>query len=50
MKKVLGNHKFVLTSFGIDASDDEIDLLYINWIPKLKKSINTDVMPVQQIL
>ena len=27
--KVLDNHKYVLTSFGIDPNEDELDLPYI---------------------
>ena len=33
--EVLDNHKSVLTSFGIETSDDELDLPYIYWIPKM---------------
>ena len=33
--EVLDNHKSVLTSFGIDPNEDELDLLYIYWIPKM---------------
>ena len=36
--EVLGNHKSVLTSFGIETSDDELDLPYIYWIPKMHKN------------
>ena len=40
--EVLDNHKSVLTSFGIETSDDELDLPYIYWIPKdAQKSIQT---------
>ena len=35
--EVLDNHKSVLTSFGIETSDDELDLPYIYWIPKMHK-------------
>ena len=35
---MLDNHKSVLTSFGIETSDDELDLPYIYWIPKMQKS------------
>ena len=35
--EVLDNHKSVLTSFGIETSDDELDLPYIYWIPKMQK-------------
>ena len=38
--EVLDNHKSVLISFGIETSDDELNLPYIYWIPKMhKKSI-----------
>ena len=47
VSEVLDNHKLVLTSFGIEISDDELDLPYIYWIPKmLKIHINTDSLPV----
>ena len=36
--EVLDNHKSVLTSFGIETSDDELDLPYIYWIPKMHKN------------
>ena len=36
---VLDNHKSVLTSFGIEASDDGLDLPYIYWIPKMHKNL-----------
>ena len=36
--EVLDNHKPVLTSFGIDPNDDEFDLPYIYWIPKMHKN------------
>ena len=35
--EVLDNHKSVLTSFGIETSDDELDLPYVYWIPKMHK-------------
>ena len=35
---MLDNHKSVLTSFGIETSDDELDLPYIYWIPKMHKT------------
>ena len=35
--EVLDNHKSVLTSFGIDPNEDERDLPYIYWIPKMHK-------------
>ena len=45
--EVLDNHKSVLTSFGIETSDDELDLPYIYWIPKMHKiHINIDSLPV----
>ena len=31
--EVLDNHKSVLTSFGIQSNSEELDLLYIYWIP-----------------
>ena len=33
--EVLDNHKSVLTSFGIQANSEELDLPYIYWIPKM---------------
>ena len=39
--EVLDNHKSLLISFGIDTSDDELDLPYtffIYWIPKMHKN------------
>ena len=36
--KPIYNHKSVLTSFGIETSDDELDLPYIYWIPKMQKN------------
>ena len=36
--EVLDNHKSVLTPFGIETSDDELDLPYIYWIPKMHKT------------
>ena len=38
--ELLDNHKSVLTSFGIETSDDELDLPYINWIPKMHKNLH----------
>ena len=35
--EVLDNHKSVLTSFGIQTTDEELDLPYIYWIPKMHK-------------
>ena len=47
--EVMDNHKSVLTSFGLDPKDDELDLTYIYWIPKMHKiPINIDSLPVQQ--
>ena len=34
------NHKSVLTSFGIQTTDEELDLPYIYWIPKMHKNPN----------
>ena len=36
--EVLDNHKSVLTWFGIETSDDELDLPYIYWIPMMHKN------------
>ena len=36
--EVLDNHKSVLTSFGIQANNEELDLPYIYWIPKMHKN------------
>ena len=36
--EVLDNEISVLTSFGIETSDDELDLPYIYWIPKMHKN------------
>ena len=36
--EVLDNHKSVLTSFGIETSDDELEFPYIYWIPKMHKN------------
>ena len=36
--EVLDNHKSVLTLFGIESSDDGLDLPYIYWIPKMHKT------------
>ena len=38
VSEMLDNHKSVLTSFGIETSDDELDLPYIYWIPKMHKN------------
>ena len=46
--EVLDNHKSVLTSCGIDPNEDELDLPYIYWIPKMHKiHINIDSLPVR---
>ena len=36
--KVLDNHKSVLTSFGTQTNNEELDLPYIYWIPKMHKN------------
>ena len=36
--EVLDNHKSVLTSFGIQKNDVELDLPYIYWIRKVRKN------------
>ena len=36
--KVFDNHKSVLTTFGIQTAFEELDLLYIYWIPKMHKN------------
>ena len=36
--KVLDNHKSILTSFGIQTNNDELDLPDIYWIPKMPKN------------
>ena len=36
--EVSDNHKSVLTSFGIQANNEELDLPYMNWIPKMRKN------------
>ena len=36
--EVLDNHKSVLTSFGIQTNNKELDLPYIYWIPKMHKN------------
>ena len=36
--EVLDNHKSVLSSFGIQTTDEELDLPYIYWIPKMHKN------------
>ena len=37
--EVLDNHKSVLTSFGINPNEDELDLPYVYWIPKMHKNL-----------
>ena len=37
--EVLDNHKSVLTSFGIQTNNEELDLPYIYWIPKMHKNL-----------
>ena len=47
--EVLDNHKSVLTSFGIQTSNEELDLPYIYWIPKMHKIlINIDSLRVHR--
>ena len=36
--EVLDKHKSVLTSFGIQTNNEELDLPYIYWIPKMHKN------------
>ena len=36
--KVLDNHKSVLTSFGMQTTNEELDLHYIYWIQKMHKN------------
>ena len=36
--EVLDSHKSVLTSFGIQANSEELDLPYIYWIPEMHKN------------
>ena len=36
--EVLDNHKSVLTTFGIQTVDEELNLSYIYWIPKMHKN------------
>ena len=36
--EVLDNHKSVLISFGIQTNNEELDLPYIYWIPKMHKT------------
>jgi hypothetical protein len=35
-EEILDNHRSVLCSFGISSKDEELDLLPLYWIPKLK--------------
>ena len=45
--EVLDNHKSVLTTFGIQTADEELDLPYIYWIPRCTEiPINTDSLRV----
>ena len=47
---VLEIHKSVLTSFGIDPNEEELDLTYIYWIPKRHTiHINIDSLPVRPV-
>ena len=47
--EVLDNHKSVLTSFGIQTNNEELNLPYIYWIPKMHKiHINIDSLRVHQ--
>ena len=36
--EVLDNHKSVLTAFGIQTNNEELDLPYIYWNPKMHRS------------
>ena len=36
--EVLDTHKLVLTSFGIRTNNEELDLSYVYWIPKMHKN------------
>ena len=36
--EVLDTHKLVLTSFGIQTNNEELDLSYVYWIPKMHKN------------
>ena len=47
--EVLDNHKSLLTSFGIQTTDEEFEFPYIYWIPKMHKiHINTDSLRVHR--
>ena len=35
--EILINHRYVLSSFGVNTKDDDIDLPSLYWIPKLHK-------------
>ena len=37
--EVLDNHKSILISFGIQTNNEELDLPYIYWIPKMHKNL-----------
>ena len=46
--EVMDNHKSVLTSFGIDPNDDELDLhIFIGFQRCIKIHINNDSLPVR---
>ena len=46
-QRFLDNHKSVLTTFGIQTADEELDLPYIYWILKMHKiPINIDSLRV----
>ena len=36
-EEILVNHRSVLTSFGVNTQDENVDLPSLNWIPKLHK-------------
>ena len=36
-QRFLDNHKSIIIAFGIQTHDEELDLLYIFWIPKMQK-------------
>ena len=47
--EVLDNHKSVLTSFGLQANNEEreeLDLPYIYWIPKMHNNPNNHIFIV----
>ena len=37
-EEIVENHKSVLSSFGLSTKDDDCDLPYMYWIPKLHKN------------